>query len=187
MTGTNLLPRHRANARRLHRCISAWAVALCSLSILVGAGLLAAFATRARPPAMPAGLTERAESVEASVAELHAQVRRLEGADQARTRASASLHWGALLDVIVHSAGDNVQLHSIHVQPRPGDAPAWSLSIAGNAGSKTDAADLAARLDATGLFESVRHALTPLRTPGRRPAFAIDCVIAPKSADGDTP
>ncbi|MEQ8318355.1 MAG: hypothetical protein RIE77_04810 [Phycisphaerales bacterium] len=187
MTGTNLLPRHRATARRLQRCISAWALALCSLSILVGGGVLAAFATRARPPAMPAGLTQRAETIEASLADLRARVRTLEGAEHARSRASASLRWGSLLDVIVGNAGEGIRLRSINVQPRPGGVPSWSLSITGDANSRATAAELAARLDETGLFESVRHGMTPLRSTSGRPEFSIDCVIAPKAAEKDTP
>ncbi len=187
MTGTNLLPHHRANSRRLQRCISAWTCALFSLSVFVGGGLLAALATRAQPPAMPSGLTQRAEEVEASLAAIRAQMKTLEADALARKRAAASLRWGPLLDVITKNAGGEARLRSINVQPRAGATPTWSLSISGEAPSKQFAADLAARLDATGLFESVRHVLTPSRSREGRPEFSIDCVIAPQPAEGDTP
>lgn len=187
MTGTNLLPHHRANARRLQRCIWAWTCALFSLSLLIGGSLIAALATRAQPPAMPAGLTQRAEQIEASLADVRAQMKTLEGDALARDRAAASLRWGPLLEVLTQTAGDEARLRSINVQPRPGATPTWSLSVSGDAPSKQFAADLAARLDATGLFESVRHVLTPSRAGERRPEFSIDCVIAPKPAEGGTP
>ncbi|OAB62843.1 hypothetical protein AY599_12910 [Leptolyngbya valderiana BDU 20041] len=187
MTGTNLLPRHRVNARRLRRCISAWTGTLGCLGLLVGAGLIAALATRAQPPAMPAGLTQQAESLEAELQATREEIATLKATRMARDRAAASLRWDPLLDIIAAHAATDVRLQSINVQPRRGLTGTWSLSMAGSAATKQHAADLAARLDATGLFESVRHAVTSPMTPSDRPGFSIECVIAPKATTGGAP
>lgn len=187
MSGTNLLPRHRVDARRLQRCLSNWVGVLCTASLLVGGGLLAAIVTRAQPPAMPAGLTERAETLESELAAARAEIEQIHASQRAQERAAASLRWDPLLDIIAQAAGPDVRLRSIHVQPIRGTPPSWSLALAGDARTKQQAVDLASGLDATGLFDRVGHAIIPASGVDGRPGFSIDCVIAPKPAEGETP
>ncbi|MFI4916066.1 MAG: hypothetical protein ACIAS6_06105 [Phycisphaerales bacterium JB060] len=187
MNGTNLLPRHRAHARRVGRCISLWSGTLSSLAMLVAAGLLAAALTRAQPPATPAGLTQRAESLEAELAGTRSQIDALEHQRAAQQRAADSLRWDPLLDIIRNVTGTHIRLRSIHLQPRPGANATWALAISGDTQTKDAPASLASNLDQTGLFESVRHAVSPARSSGDRLEFSIDCVIAPNIQVGGNP
>lgn len=187
MIGTNLLPRHRAHARRVGRCISIWSGTLCSLAMLVAAGLLAAALTRVQPPATPSGLTQRAESLEAELASTRSQIASLEHQRAAQQQAADSLRWDPLLDIIRSATGEHIRLRSIHLQPRPGANATWALAITGDTQTKDAPASLASSLDQTGLFESVRHAVSPARSSGDRMDFSIDCVIAPKAEAGGNP
>ncbi len=183
MSGQNLLPKHRLAAWRLRRCVSAWAMGLGVLAMLVGGLVLGAIMTQAQPQAMPAGLTERVDLDKSELALVRVQIDALKQTRRARERAMATPQWGGVLTMLARESGGQAQLRAIQVQPVVAAPPGWSVSIVGIASTKQGPAEMAARLEATGLFASVRYGLSP-QQPGRDDFdFHLDCVIAP----GGTP
>jgi|GEM_PF-3960194 len=183
MSGQNLLPKHRLEAWKLRRAINAWAMVQCVLSMLVGGLVLGALMTRAQPQAMPVGLTEQLELDKSELALLRARVESLRQTKRAHEIATGTPRWDALLAMLSRQSRGRAQLQTIVVQPSPSEPATWSLSIAGTSPSMQAPAALAARLEETGLFSSVRHGLSPLRAGVDEVSFSIECVIAP----GDKP
>lgn len=183
MSGQNLLPKHRLEAWKLRRAVTAWAMALCVLSMLVGGLVLGAFMTQAQPQAMPAGLTQQLDLDKSELALVRAQVDTLRQTKRAHEIAMASPQWDGLLALLSREARGRAQLRTIAVQPATTEPPTWVLTIGGNASSKQAPATMAARLDDTGLFSSVHHIISPQQAGLEGTAFSIECVIAP----GDQP
>lgn len=183
MSGQNLLPKHRIEAWKLRRAVTAWAMGLCVLSMLVGGLVLGAFMTQAQPHTMPVGLTEQLDLDKSELALVRAQVEALQQTKRAHEIAMASPQWDGLLAVLAREARGRAQLRTIVVQPATVEPPVWSLSIGGTANSTQAPAAMAARLEATGLFSSVRHIISPQQANLEGTGFSIECVIAP----GDLP
>lgn len=183
MSGQNLLPKHRIEAWKFRRAISAWAMGLCVLSMLVGGLVLGAFMTQAQPQTMPVGLTEQLDLDKSELALVRAQVDALRQTKRAHEIAMATPQWDGLLAVLAREARGRVQLRTITVRPDATEPPSWSVSIAGTTSSKQAPAALANRLEATGLFASVRHGLSPLQAGMDETSFSIECVIAPEAND----
>ncbi len=183
MNGQNLLPKHRRDTWKLRRAISVWTMGLSVLAMLVGGLVIGSFMTQAQPQAMPVGLTEKLDLDKSELALLRAQVETLRHTRRAHEAALATPRWEGLLAVLSREAIGRVQLRTIVVQPGSTTPPSWTLSIAGTATSKDAPAALATRLDATGLFSSVRHTLTPKQPGLTDTSFNVECVIAP----GDKP
>jgi Tfp pilus assembly protein PilN len=183
MNGQNLLPKHRRDAWKLRRAISAWTMGLGVLAMLVGGLVLGSFMTQAQPQAMPAGLTEKLDLDKSELALLRAQVQAFRQADRARRAAMATPRWDNLLAVLSHESNGRVRLQTIAVRPDPAQAETWLVSIAGSAGSREASAEFAAQLEATGLFSNVRHTLSPAQPGTADSAFGVECVISP----GGTP
>lgn len=181
MTGQNLLPRHRIEAWRLRRCVSAWMVGLGVLAMLVGGLVLGAIMTQAQPHAMPVGLVEQIDLARSDLALTRAHIEALKQTRSAHERASATPQWHGLLAVLARESGGRARLRAIQVEPIVGASPSWSVSVVGVASAREVPVELAARLEATGLFASVRHGMMP-KQPGRDDIdFHLDCVITPGS------
>jgi len=179
MTPENLLPSHRAERRRLNRCINAWSMGLCVLAVLVGGLALGANLTRARPPAMPAGLTHEVELGRSQLGLVELQIEQLERVRLARERSAAAPRWDRLLDIVARESAGKAQLRAVHVEPDQTAGGSWSVSIVGTAESLQSPATLAERLDATGLFSRVRHGIAPGGPVDGRFEFFLECAITP--------
>lgn len=179
MTGENLLPRHWIERRRLHRGVHAWSIALLVLSVLVGGLILGATLTRTRPPVMPAGLSRQVELGRSQLGIAELEIEQLERVRLAKQRSAAAPRWGQLLRVIAQESSPHARLRAVQVDPGRSAEGSWSLSIVGTAPTSQSPATLAARLDATGLFTSVRHGLAPGGPVDGRFEFFLECVINP--------
>lgn len=179
MSGQNLLPKDRLEAWKLRRAITAWAMGLCVLAMLVGGLVLGAFMTQAQPQTMPVGLSEQLDLDKSELALVREHVRTLRQTKRAHELAMASPQWDGLLAVLSREAGVRAQLRTIVVQAGTTEPPSWSLSIGGVANSKQGPAAMAGRLEGTGLFSSVRHVISPQQSEREGTAFSIECVIAP--------
>lgn len=183
MSGQNLLPKHRLDAWKLRRAIHAWGMGLCVLAMLVAGLVLGAFMTQAQPQAMPVGLSEQLELSKSELTLLRARVEALRQTKRAHEIAMGTPRWDGLLAMLASESSGRAQLQTITVRPNPSQPAVWSLTIAGSTTSKRVPAALAARLEETGLFSSVRYGLSPLRAGSDDTSFNIECVIAP----GDMP
>ena len=183
MTRENLLPDHRAERRRLEHRVNAWAMGVGVFAVLVGGFVIGAHLTKARPPAMPVSLTQEVEVGQATLAFVRGQIEALNRTREARGQGQLSPKWSQLLEVIAYEADGKVRLDAIQIEPGSGTEATWSISMVGAANAAQAPASLATRLEATGLFETVRHGLAPQVAGASQINFHLDCVVAP----GDQP
>ncbi|MGD1916526.1 MAG: hypothetical protein ACFCBV_10105 [Phycisphaerales bacterium] len=179
MIHENLLPAHRIARRKLHRCINAWVMALGILGVLTGGLIVGANITKARPPAMPAGLTQDIELGRSQLGMLEVQLEQLQRARDAYERAESTPRWDRLLQVIARESAGRAQLKSIQIASGSDGQSSWSVSIHGSTSDAQSPNVLVARLEATGLFSNVRRRSAPGLPTGDRTEFFLDCSINP--------
>lgn len=179
MSGENLLPKHRIEAWRVHRCVNKWSMGLLTLSLLVCGLIIGAFMTKARPSAMPAGLHAKIELDRSEFALVQEQIRKLRLVEAAHQRTLAVPQWEGLLDVIAREIAGDAQLKAVRTERVSGSTPSWTISIVGVTRSRQAPELLAARLEGTGLFSQVRHGFSPAQAGQQDLNFFLDCTIAP--------
>ena len=179
MMHENLLPAHRIARRQLHRCINAWLMILGVFGVLTGGLVVGANITKARPPIMPTGLSQDIELGRSQLGMLEVQIVQLQRVRQAYQRSESTPRWDRLLQVITRELVGRAQLKSIQIAPGSDGESSWSISIHGSTIDRESPSVLVARLEATGLFASVRRRSAPGLPVGDRTEFFLDCSITP--------
>ncbi len=135
-------------------------VAILAVSGLLATGMAAQYRRLlARDAALSSevqGLAAQWQAVAGQLAAVNAVLPRLNIAHTEALRVSAefeSAKWSPVLRSIAASSGTGIDLHTIHVEEMPGDAPTCSLRIEGGAmGTES-------RITADRFLQSMRHGL----------------------------